>query len=74
MGDAARVLDFLSATGARGLVPAGEDTESEVSEWARREQRELEEERRAEAEELGAREELPLFQPHASLHGVSKRG
>ena len=46
------------------LVPAEEDAGSEVSGWERRE---WEEERRAEAEELGAveklsaGEELPLF-------------
>jgi hypothetical protein len=35
-----------------------------VSEWELRERREREEERRAEAEELGAEGEEPLFLPH----------
>ena len=45
------------------LVPAEENAGSEVSEWVRRECREREEARRAEAEELGAGEELRLFLP-----------
>ena len=46
------------------LVPAEEDAVSEASEWELRERREREEERRAEAEELGAeREEQPLCLP-----------
>jgi hypothetical protein len=41
-----------------------EDAQSEASGWELRERREREEERRVEAEELGAEdEELPLFFP-----------
>ena len=49
------------------------DAASEVSEWELRERREREEERRAEAEALGAEdeagtgEELPLFPPTPSF-------
>jgi hypothetical protein len=59
------VLDFLSTTDVGRLVPAPaeEDTQSEVSEWDLRERREREEERRAEAEGLGAEVEEPLFLP-----------
>jgi len=57
------VLDFLSATDVGRRVPAEEDTVSEVSEA---ELREWEEERGAEAEELGAGEEL-LFLPTPSF-------
>jgi len=39
----------------------------EVSEWGRRERREREGERRVEAKELGAGEELPLFLPAPSF-------
>jgi len=45
------VLDFLSSMDVGRMVPAEEDTRSEVSEWERRE-------RRAEAEALGAEDEL----------------
>ena len=64
------VLDFLSTTDVGRLVTPEEDAGSEVSEqelWER------EEERRAEAEELGAvgelgaGEELPLFLPTPSF-------
>jgi len=55
------VLDFLSTTDVGRLVPAKEDVGSEVSEWELRERRERKEERRVEAEELGAGVELPLF-------------
>jgi len=63
------VLDFLSTMDVGRLVPAEEDAGSEVSEWERREQ---EEERRVEAEALGAVEELgtgqrPLFLPTPSF-------
>jgi len=61
------ILDFLSTTDVARLVPAEDDTGSEASEWERRERREREEERRVEAEELGAREELPLFLPAPSF-------
>jgi len=44
--------------------PAEEDAGSEVLEWERRER---EEERRAEAEELGTGDELPLFLPTPSF-------
>jgi hypothetical protein len=59
------VLDFLATTdvGRRVPAPAEEDAQSEVSEWGLRERREREEERRAEAEELGAEVEEPLFLP-----------
>jgi len=54
------VLDFLSTTDMGMLVPPEEegDVGSEVSQWELRERREQEEERRAEAEALGAGEEL----------------
>jgi len=58
------VLDFLSTTDVGRLVPVEEDAGSEVSEW---ELREREEERRLEAEELGAGGEEPLFLPTPSL-------
>ena len=70
------VLDFLSSTDVRRLVPPLEeegDAGSEVSEGELRERREREEERKAEAEALGARdvggagEELPLFLPTPSF-------
>jgi hypothetical protein len=58
------VLDFLSTTDvARRAPPPAEDAESEMSEWELRERREGEEERRVEAEELGAGVEEPLFLP-----------
>jgi len=57
------VLDFLSTTDVGRRVPAEEDTVSEVSEAERRE---WEEEQRAEAEEVGAGEEL-LFLPTPSF-------
>ena len=62
------VLDFLSSTDVGSLVSAEEDAESEASEWELRKCRQLEEERRAEAVELGAAElgageELPLSLP-----------
>ena len=59
------VLDFLSTTDVGRLVPppAEEDAQSEASEWELRERREREEERRVEAEELGAEVEEPLFLP-----------
>jgi hypothetical protein len=49
-------LDFLSTTGVgrRVLPPAEDDAQSEASEWEPQERREREEERRVEAEELGA--------------------
>jgi len=50
------------------LVPAEEDAGSEASEWELRERRERGEERRVEAEELGAEsEEQPLFLPTPSF-------
>ena len=48
------VLDFLSATDVGRLVPAEEDADSETPEWELHERREREEQRRPEAEELGA--------------------
>jgi len=59
------VLDFLSTTDVGRLVPAPAevDAQSEVSEGELREWREREEERRAEAEGLGAEVEEPLFLP-----------
>jgi len=59
------VLDFLTSTDVGRIVPAVEeeaDAGSEVSEWELRERQEREEERRVEAEALGAGEE-PLFLP-----------
>ena len=61
------VLDFLSTTDVGRLVPAEEDAGSEVSEWKHKERRELEEKRRAEAEELGVGGALPLFLPPPSF-------
>jgi hypothetical protein len=59
------VLDFLSTTdvGRRVPPPVENDAESEASEWELRERREREEERRAEADELGAEVEELLFLP-----------
>jgi hypothetical protein len=56
------VLDFLSTTDVAPAL-AENDVQSEASEWELRERREREEERRAEAEELGAEVEEPLFVP-----------
>jgi len=67
------VLDFLAATDVGRRGPAEEDAGSEAPEWELRESQEREEEREAEAEELGAagilgaREELPLFVPTPSF-------
>jgi len=66
------VLDFLSTTDVGRLVPPLEgkgDAASEVSEWELRERQERQEGREAEAEALGAADELgavedrPLFLP-----------
>jgi hypothetical protein len=59
------VLDFLTTTdvGRRVPAPAEEGARSEASEWELRERREREEERAAEAEELGTEVEEPLFLP-----------
>ena len=64
------ILDFLSTTDVGRQVPAEEYAGTEVSEWELRERREREYPRRAEAEELGTGEELPLFLP-TPLHGVA---
>jgi len=59
------LLDFLTTTDVGRIVPpAGEEADagSEVSEWELRERREREDERRVEAEALGAGKE-PLFLP-----------
>jgi len=59
------LLDSLTTTDVRRIVPPVEeeaDARSEVSEWELRERREREEERRVEAEALGAGAEL-LFLP-----------
>jgi len=67
------VLDFLSTTDAIGrLAPAvaEEEAQCETSEWelrGRTQQKEREEERRAAAEELGAKVEEPLFLPTPSF-------
>jgi len=69
------VLDFLSSTDVGRLVPPLEegDAGSEVSEWELRERRERQEEREGEAEALGVvddmgdREEFPLFLPTPSF-------
>ena len=56
------VLDFLSTTEAGRRVPVEDDAEREGSEWELRERQEREEDREAEAAELGpGEEELPLF-------------
>jgi hypothetical protein len=59
------VLDFLATTdvGRLAPAPAEEDAQSEASEWELRERSDREEERRVEAEELGAEVEEPLFLP-----------
>jgi hypothetical protein len=58
------VPDFLSTTDVgRRVPPPAEDAQSEASEWGLRERREREEERKVEAEELGAEVEEPLFLP-----------
>ena len=68
------MLDFLTSTDVGKIVPAvEEDAGSEASEWELRERAELEEERRAEGEALGAEdetgagEEPPLFLPTPSF-------
>jgi hypothetical protein len=68
------VLDFLATTDVGRLVPAPaeEDGQSEVSEWELRERREREEERRMEAEELGAEVEEPLFLPTPAFMASAK--
>jgi hypothetical protein len=59
------ILDFLFTT---NVGEAEEDAQSEASEWELRERRESEEERRVEAEELGAGGgEQPLFLPTPSF-------
>ena len=70
------VLDFLFSTDVGRLVPPLEeegDAGSEMSEWELLERRERQERREAEAEalgvvdEMGGREELPLFLPTPSF-------
>jgi hypothetical protein len=64
------MIGFLSTTDVGRLAPAPteEDAQSEASEWELREQREWEDKRRVEAEELGAGgEEQPLFLPTPSF-------
>jgi len=67
------VLEFLSTTDVGRLVWTEEDARSETTKWELRELRERGDERRAEAEELGAAgglsagEELPLFLPTPSF-------
>ena len=59
------ILDFLTATDMGRIVPPVEeeaDAGSEASEWELRERLERDDERRLEAEALGAGEE-PLFLP-----------
>ena len=52
------VLDFLTSTDVGKIVPSvEEDAGSQASEWELRERMEREEERRAEAEALGAEDE-----------------
>ena len=74
------MLDFLSTTDVGRWAPnlaADEDARSEASEWELRERREREEERRVEAEELGAGggcEEQPLFLRTPSLMVPRRRG
>jgi len=70
------VPDFLSTTVVGRLVPAPaeEDARSEASEWERRERRKRQEERRVEAEGLGAGGEDNRCFSHALLHGVHRRG
>jgi hypothetical protein len=68
------VLDFIATTdvGRRVPAPAEKDAQGEASEWELRERREREEERRAEAEELGTEVEEPQF-PHARFPGIRRR-
>jgi hypothetical protein len=63
-------MDFLAATdvGRRIMTAAEDGTQSEASEWELRERREREDERRQEAEGMGAEdEERPLFLPTPSF-------
>jgi hypothetical protein len=56
------VLDFLSTTDVeRRASPPAEEAESDLSEVKLRERRERDEEKRGEAEELGAEAEEPLI-------------
>ena len=63
------VLEFLATTDPGRRVPPRVDihAESEASEWELWERREREEERRVEAEVLGAEDEEPLFLPTPSF-------
>jgi len=57
--------------GGLSPAPARGDARSGESEWERREWREMEEERRKDAEELGAEEEeeRPLYPPRRGVGG-----
>jgi hypothetical protein len=69
MGRYGRKL-VVEGNGSRSEISSAteEDVQSEASEWELRERREREEERRVEAEELGAGgEEQPLFLPTPSF-------
>jgi len=63
------VLGFLSTTDVGRQVPAaaGEEAQSEASEWELRERRGREEEMKQETEELDAEAERPLFLPTPSF-------
>jgi len=63
------VLDFLSSTDVGRLVPPlGEsDAATEVSEWEQEEERETVAVALGAVDEMGAREELPLFLPTPSF-------
>ena len=63
------VLDFLSTTNVGMLVQALGDVAREASDWELPDRREREEERRAEAEEVGAAGGAPV-PTHALFHGI----
>ena len=69
-------LDFLSTADVKaGSAPVADDAQSQAPECVLRERREMEEERRAEAEELGAGgEEQPLFLPTPSFMASAEEG
>jgi hypothetical protein len=69
------VLDILSTTDVGRLIPApaGEDAQSEASEWELRKRRESEEERRAEAEGLAPSSRKPCYYPRPPSWHPRKR-
>jgi hypothetical protein len=65
------VLDFLATTDVWRLAPtpAGEELQSEASEWELRERREREEER-SRSSRAGCRGRETAVPPHGCLHGI----